>query len=87
MDEFQYLRDSVSDPARSAAPVTPDDGQDMPVVAKALFIGTGGDICLRCVDDGADVLFRNLSGGSILPVRAQAVRATGTTASDIVALI
>ena len=40
--------------------------------------------------DGAsgtgDITFKNLASGQILPVRAQYVRAAGTTAADIVAL-
>ena len=36
---------------------------------------------------GADVAFQNVASGSYLLVRAQYVRATGTSATDIVALL
>ena len=55
-------------------------------VPKALFVGGGGDLVLRGVADAGDVTFKNLAAGSVLPFRAQFVRATGTTASSIVAL-
>ena len=53
---------------------------------KALYVGTGGDIVLRGVGFTSDVTFRNVASGQILDVRASHVRATGTTAADIVAL-
>ncbi|WP_176473186.1 spike base protein, RCAP_Rcc01079 family [Sphingomonas lenta] len=36
-------------------------------------------------DDDADVVFRNVPAGALLRVRASHVRATGTTATDILA--
>lgn len=86
MDRFDSFRDSVSAPARSAAPVEPADGQLLPIVPKALFVGSGGDVNLRCIGDNAPVLFRNVASGSLLPIRATEVLATGTTAADLVAL-
>jgi len=86
MDEFHYRRDAVSDPARSAVSVTSADAAELQIVPKAIFVGSGGDVHLRCVDDDSGVIFRNVPDGAILPVRAQAVLASGTTASDIVAL-
>jgi hypothetical protein len=55
-------------------------------VPKALFVGTGGDLVARGVGGGADVTFKNLASGSLLPFRAEYVRATGTTAQHILAL-
>ena len=86
IDRFKHARDSVSDPARSAIPVDPNDGIEFAEIPKALFVGTGGDVHLRCVADAAPVLFRNVPDGSILPIRAAELLATGTTAGDIVAL-
>lgn len=86
MDRFENFGDSVSDPARQAAPIIPSDEQPLERIPKALFIGTGGDIRLRCTDDDAPVLFRNIPSGSILPVRAAQVLANGTNATDLVGL-
>jgi hypothetical protein len=86
MDRFDHFGDSVSDPARQAAPVTPSNDQPLARIPKALFVGTGGDIRLRCTDDDAPVLFRNIPSGSILPVRAGHILMDGTSATDLVGL-
>lgn len=86
MDRFHTSSDSVSHPARSLQHVDLASSQPLPVIPKALFVGTGGDVRLRCVDDGEPVICRNVPDGSILPVRAAQLYADGTTASDIVAL-
>ncbi|MBN8848141.1 MULTISPECIES: hypothetical protein [unclassified Sphingomonas] len=74
--------------ASSRAPyaVTPSDATPLPVVPKALYVGTAGNIVLRGVGGAADVTFKNVAAGQVLDVRASYVRATGTTAADIVAL-
>ena len=41
---------------------------------------------MRGVDGTADQLWKNVAAGTILPFRAQYVRATGTTAADLLAL-
>ena len=85
-DQFAGTLDSVSGPATRVGAVAPHDTNALPDVPKALFVGTGGSLVLRGVGGGADALFRNVASGSLLPVRAEYVRATGTTAADIVAL-
>ena len=53
---------------------------------EAFYIGVGGDVSLDCVTSGANVVFKNVASGQLLPVRATVVNQTGTTATDIVAL-
>ena len=86
-DQFQTLADSVSGPATRAAAVVPHDVDALPEIPKALYVGTGGTVTLRGVSGGEDVAFQNVASGSYLLVRAQYVRATGTSAADIVALL
>ncbi len=86
VDEFRTLADSPAEPSRNPFAVTPNDSTELAIIPKALFIGTGGSIALRGVGAAADVIFRNVASGQVLDVRAQFVRATGTTAADIVAL-
>ncbi len=86
MDRFQQLGDSVSDPARKAAPLTPSATQTLSEIPKAIYVGTGGHLRLKCIDDVTSVLFRNVVSGTILPVRAEQVMIEGTTAADLVAL-
>lgn len=72
-------------PAEEIGAVVPADGADLPVKARALYIGVAGDVT---VDSGAviNITFKNVASGTILPVRVTRVRATGTTATSIVAL-
>lgn len=72
--------------ARQPFAVTPDDAAPLPRVPKAIYVGTGGDLVLRGVSGDEDVTFANVPDGTMLPVHALFVRATGTTAGDIVAL-
>ena len=85
-DAFSGTLDSVSSPATRGVVVVPDDVNPLADVPKALFVGSGGTVVLRAMIGAEDAVFRNVGSGTVLPVRAIAVRATGTTAADIVAL-
>lgn len=85
-DPFASHADSTLAPSADCFAITPNDNAGLPRVTKALYVGTGGDVVLRPLRSDVDVLFRNLPSGGILDVRASAVRATGTTAADLVAL-
>ena len=85
-DRFVSFADSPSSPARRAFAIVPSDAAPLPATLKALYVGTGGHVTLRPIDADADVTFRNLSPGQVLDVRVQYVRATGTTAADLVGL-
>jgi outer membrane receptor protein involved in Fe transport len=85
-DAFGGTLDSVSSPATRGVAVAPHDAEPLADVPKALFVGTGGSLTLRGVGGSGDVVFRNVPAGSVLPFRALFVRATGTSAADIVAL-
>ena len=84
-DNFENIRPALESPAEGVLEVTPDDGTDLTVVSRALFIGVAGDIAVQA-KDGSTATFSNLIAGFILPIRATRVLATGTTASGIVAL-
>lgn len=66
------------------AAVTPNDATV--VGALALFVGTGGIVALKANANATVVLFKNVANGQTLPVSAWIVMATGTTATDIVAI-
>ncbi|WP_076072087.1 spike base protein, RCAP_Rcc01079 family [Sphingomonas montana] len=84
-DGFADRADTLSAPSRSATAVVPSDSMALARLPKALYVGTGGHVTLRCVDDATDVTFRNVPSGAIIRARASHVRAAGTTAADIVA--
>jgi hypothetical protein len=85
-DRFDTQLDSPSLPAREAFALAPHDSNEIDPLPKALYVGTGGTIVGRAAGSSADVTFRNLQSGQILDVRLKFVRATGTTATDLVGL-
>lgn len=72
--------------AFTALTVTPSDSVDLQEGCQALYVGTGGTVTVTPAVGAGQVVFTNVVGGSILPVRVRRVWSTGTTASDIVAL-
>jgi hypothetical protein len=85
-DQFSGFVDSAVTPARRALAVAPDDQAGLAEVPKALFVGTGGTLVMRGIGDAADQQWKNVQDGAILPFRVAYIRATGTTASNILAL-
>jgi hypothetical protein len=85
-DPFDSVTDNLISPARNAFPVSPSDGGNLTSATKAIYVGSGGDLNVRLIDAEADVTFANVSSGTVLAIRVSAVRATGTTAADLVGL-
>jgi hypothetical protein len=91
---------SSEQPARNAVAVTPSDtldltdpsGDNMPQYAKALYIGVSGDVTVVTANDhsnsgaGTARLFKNHPVG-YMPVQVRRVMSTGTTATNILALL
>ena len=84
-DNFDNSAQSVLAPSENAFTVTPHDTDALQTVPKYLYVGSGGDVTLRTVDGTSDVVFMNVPNGGYIYVRASHVRATGTSASAIVA--
>jgi hypothetical protein len=78
MDLFNA--DSVASPARRIFAITPHDINELSTLPKAIRANVAGDVVLRTVDSDTDVTL-TLAVGEIVPVRAQYIRATGTTAT------
>ncbi|HEY0113533.1 MAG TPA: hypothetical protein VGB59_10330 [Allosphingosinicella sp.] len=85
-DQYSGVVDSVTAPARRAAAVVPHDANALAAVPKALFVGTGGNITMRGAGDTADQVWKNVPDGTVLPFRPEYIRATGTSAADMLAL-
>ena len=83
-DIFDTMGDSPELPSRIPFAIVPDDAAPLPQVVKGIFVGTGGNVVLRGVGAASDVTYRNLPDASYIGVRASFVRATGTTATDLV---
>ena len=85
-DAFTTFAPPLNGPAAHAQAVTPNDGGDLPTAARFLYVGVAGDVTLDTVGGETAVLFKAVPARTQLQVRAQRVRATGTTATQIVAM-
>jgi hypothetical protein len=85
-DRGTYMTDALdTSPADSAVAVVPSDSTNFTLAARGIYIGVTGDVTAVC--GGTAVLFKNCQAGSILPVVCTRVNSTGTTATNLVALI
>lgn len=85
MNPFANRAASLSGPAVDALPVIPQDGADLPQVAIALYVETGGRLSLVTAKGETRSLM--VADFSILPLGVRRVRATGTTATGVHALV
>jgi hypothetical protein len=86
LDTFGTALDSLVAPARNCFSITPNDTAALPFVPKAIYIGTGGNLVIRAIDSSSDVTFTNVPNGTILDIRATSIRATGTSATNLIGL-
>lgn len=85
MDTFDSFTPDLVSPARSGTDVAPNDGADLPSLPRAIWIGGGGSLSMLMADGGT-VTLAGVPGGALLPLRPRRIRATGTSATNIVAL-
>lgn len=84
-DTFEQTATGLDSPAKNAFAVTPHDSNALTSDTRGIYIGATGDMVL--VTTGGDtVTFVGLPTGTILPVRANIIKSTGTTATSIVGL-
>lgn len=82
-DSFLGPQD-VTAPAARWFPIVPSDENDLPLRPRAIFVGTGGD--LVAVDAAGGVATFKTYDGQWMPMRPHRVMATGTTATNLVAV-
>jgi hypothetical protein len=76
---------SATSSVRAVSAVTPDDAADLPKgVARALFVGGGGDVVIE--DAEGNVVTLASGSHQYHPIEVKRVRASGTTATALVAL-
>ncbi len=70
------------------APVTPSDTVQLTDSTHGLYVGGVGDVTVVFAQDATltPVVFKAVPVGAVLPISVTQVRATGTTATNIVAL-
>ena len=82
---FENVALGPAGPATDILPVTPQDGGDLPVVASALYVETGGTLAIRTLHGTLRSV--KVADFSLLTVAVRGVEATGTTATGIHALV
>ena len=80
-DAFQNLSSGLEAPALRHFPINPSDIADLPTRPRALYCNTAGFVAVRDVE-GVDFTYA-VTPGTILPIRAQRVLETGTTAAVV----
>lgn len=83
-DPFQHQASGLESPAVRLAGVTPNDTADLAFITRGIAVGTEGFV--RLVTLGGDTGRVYVVPGAPFPIRVRRILATGTTATDIVAL-
>lgn len=80
-----YKPPGLTNPASRAVAVTPSDSVDLVAASRGIWVGTGGNLAV--ITAGGDtVTVPNVQDGTLVPIRASRVLATGTTATGLVAM-
>lgn len=85
-NDFSQNDTATQAPATYAFAITPHNTTDLERVTRAIYVGGAGNISIRPVGNSAHVDFLGVPAGTILPIRADRVRSTDTTATGIVGL-
>jgi hypothetical protein len=84
-DTFKTFARSLTSPPENAVEITPSDEESLPHTTRALYVGGAGDVAVL-LQGGAEVTFRGLQAGSLIPIRIDRVKHAGTTATGLVGL-
>lgn len=85
-DRFESTSSGLDSPATHGFSITPNDGADLPEITRALYVGGPGAIVVVMLS-GAELVVSGVAAGTVLPVRARRVKATGTTATAMLGLV
>jgi len=85
-DDFQHHGEGLTSPPEKFATVTPNDSVDLPNRPRCICFATVGDLVVTD-EDGNDTTFPSgsLAAGTWHALRPVRIKATGTTATDIIA--
>lgn len=84
-DHFSGKSVELSSPGSHHFAITPSDATDFTVMARGIYVGTGGDVAI-VTSDGTAVTYVGAASGSVIPMRAKRVNSTNTTADDLVGM-
>lgn len=84
VDQYRTAGRGITFPAEKAYAITPTDDVELGAVTRGIWVGGAGDLAVIMKGDTAVVTFSGVVAGSLLPLRVKEVRATGTTATNLV---
>ncbi len=84
-DRFDKHAAGLMTPGEDGFAITPNDGADLTRVPRSIYVGGAGNIALVTAK-GTTLTFVGLGAGQVLPMRANRVLATGTTATNLIGL-
>lgn len=83
-DNFADQTVVLDSPAIGLSAITPDDTTDLPQTSRAINVAGSGAIRVTAADGTEGTIA--VAAGTVFPIRAARIWATGTTATGIVAL-
>lgn len=83
-DPFDGATTGLESPALHLAPVVPNDAADLATACRALAVTQSGQVQITTITGQTGTIF--VAAGVPFPIRVRRVWASGTTASEIVAL-
>ncbi|ODT76277.1 spike base protein, RCAP_Rcc01079 family [Devosia sp.] len=85
-DRYADYVSGLESPAQHGFAATPSNSADLPEVTRALYVGGAGAVAV-ILASGAELSFAGVASGTILPLRVRRLKASGTTASNVVGLV
>lgn len=86
-NKFSQSENAAQAPASYAFVITPSNTTDLEQVTRAIYVGGDGNIAVRLYGNSSHVDFIGVKAGTILPIRADRVRSTDTTATNLIGLV
>ncbi len=82
-DQHSGFVEGLTSPADNQVAITPSDSTDLSFTSRAIRVGVGGSLVVTPAGGGSDVTY-TVYNGEVLPIRVTRVKATGTTATNLV---
>lgn len=85
---YPFDQELLEKPRRTGYAITPHDTNEIGTFEPTgIWVGGAGAITCRLVDSAADIVISGIPAGTLLHIVPTHIRATGTTATLMVALI
>ena len=82
-DKYEHQAPGLNSPGIDAFAVSPSNGNDLPQVTRALYVGVAGDVRVELMS-GTEATFPAMQAGVMYPLRVRKVFSTGTSAQGLV---